>query len=356
MDFKETLEKLKKEIDRELEKYLSQAILDVESQDKEAGRMLRHAAKIIMSGGKRLRPILMYFGYLAAGGTDRKRIIRASVGIELIHNFLLMHDDIIDHAKTRHGVETVDVLYYKIGSKNFSDCKNLKHLGDSMAILAGDLLEVLGIQAITAAGFEPGLTVKAVAALQSVIATTIVGQTQDIGIENRKAVKQAVVLEMYKNKTAKYTLESPLKIGAILAGTDAKFLQKISSFAIPVGIAFQIQDDILGLFGDSRKIGKAVGSDIQEGKKTLLILEALQKSKKAEKQFMQKILGQEEIKPEDIEKFQNIIRTTGALSFNQNLAKKLIAQGKTALEKVQMNSAAKRFLLNLADYMLMRNK
>lgn len=355
MDFKQTLEKLKKEVDAELQEYLSQAIKDVERQDKEAGRMLRHVAKIIMSGGKRIRPILMYMGYVAAGGKDKKKIVKASVGIELIHNFFLVHDDIMDHGQTRHGVETVHNLYEKNSTTIFPDCEESSHFGNSMAIMAGDLLEVLGNQAILRSGFDSKLKTKAISELQLTIANTIVGQVQDVCIENKKQTSEKEVLAMYKNKTAKYTIENPLKIGAILAGADAKFLEKISLSALPIGLAFQLQDDILGLFGVSEKIGKNSGADIKEGKKTLLVIKAFDKAEIEDVKFMKKMLGNAKITGLEIEKFKSIIEKTGALKYNQNLAAKFIKKGKIEIEKIKINKVAKDFLLELADYIIKRS-
>lgn len=355
MDFKKTLEQLKREIDKELQKYLLQAVKDAKKEDKEIGRMLEHLQKMIMAGGKRIRPILMYFGYVAAGGKDKKKIIKASVGVELLHMFFLVHDDIMDCGRTRHGVETIDVFYEEINKKFFNDCKNRRHFGTSMSIMAGDLLEALSIQAIFKAGFDEKSTARAVSALQVTIATTIIGQIQDICIENKKLTSEKEVLAMYKNKTAKYTLENPLKVGAILAGANEKFLEKISSAAIPIGMAFQIQDDILGLFETSKKMGKDSGSDIKEGKKTLLVLEALKKSEKGSLKFMQKILGNKKANSKDINKFKNIIQKTGALKYNQALAKKLVQEGKTKIEAIKMDKEAKKFLLEFAAYMIARN-
>jgi geranylgeranyl pyrophosphate synthase len=190
MNFQEKLGKLKKEIDRELQKYLTQIVREIERQDEETGRMMRHMAKIIMAGGKRIRPILMYVGYVAAGGRNKKKIIKAGIGIELIHNYFLVHDDIMDHGQKRHGIETVEEFYKKINRDSFSDCKNWCHLGNSMAILAGDLLEVLGTQIILNSGFSADLTNRAVFNLQMAVKNTIVGQVQDICIENQKQVSE----------------------------------------------------------------------------------------------------------------------------------------------------------------------
>jgi geranylgeranyl diphosphate synthase, type I len=204
-------------------------------------------------------------------------------------------------------------------------------------------------------GFDSKLVIKATAALQSTIIHTIIGQTQDICIENQRQVSEKEILEMYRNKTAKYTIENPLKIGAILAGADAKFLEKISLFALPMGLAFQLQDDILGLFEASKKTGKNSGSDIKEGKKTLLIAKAFEGAGKEDMKFMQKIFGNKKIVKPEIEKFKDIIKKTNALKYNQQLAEKFIKKAKFEMEKIGMNEGAKDFLSELADYIIARS-
>jgi len=128
----------------------------------------------------------------------------------------------------------------------------------------------------------------------------------------------------------------------------------LSLFAVPIGIAFQIQDDILGIFGSEKKIGKEVGSDIKGGKETLLVEKAKEKGTPAQKKILEALLGSKNIKSADIEKFRSIILETGALEYAQKLSRDLIAQGKDSLEKMEFNSEAKEFLLGLADYMAER--
>ncbi len=354
MKVEEKMEKLKKEIDFNLRRYLLQATRETEKKDKEAGRMLKHMAKIIMTGGKRIRPILLYVGYLAAGGKEKKEIIKAGIGIELIHNYFLAHDDIMDRGKMRHDIETINTWYEKNGISFFPNCKDLKHLGVSMAIMAGDLSATMGAQVFLNSNFDAGFVNKAISYLQLTIKNTIVGQIQDFYLGNKKQISEKEILTMYENKTAKYTVENPLKLGAILAGANETFLRKISTFAIPVGMAFQIQDDILGLFETSQKIGKDSGSDIKEGKKTLLLFKTLEKATEEEKKFMKENLGNKKISFKNIEKFKKIIKSTGALEYNQNLARKLIEKGKRELKKIRMTKEAKSFLLELADYLIGR--
>jgi geranylgeranyl diphosphate synthase type I len=154
-------------------------------------------------------------------------------------------------------------------------------------------------------------------------------------------------------KTASYTVEGPLHLGAILAGATNQQLQTLSKYAIPLGKAFQLQDDILGLFGDEKKLGKPVASDIKEGKKTLLILKALEKASEHDKTVLKASLNNQNVTKEDIQKVRDIVTATNSLEHSQNTAKKLIKQAKQAITNLPQ-SESKQFLIELADYMLER--
>jgi geranylgeranyl diphosphate synthase type I len=159
---------------------------------------------------------------------------------------------------------------------------------------------------------------------------------------------------MYENKTAKYTIEGPLHLGAILAGAKDELLDALSKYAVPVGIAFQIQDDILGIFGSEKKLGKPVGSDIEEGKQTLLVVKAGEKADRSQLKKMNYLLGKPNLNHREIEEFRNIITDTGSLDYAKNLARKLITKGKQALISAKIKKETKDFLLGIADYMISR--
>jgi len=132
-------------------------------------------------------------------------------------------------------------------------------------------------------------------------------------------------------------------------------LEKITRFSIPIGIAFQIQDDILGIFGSERKIGKPVGSDIQEGKQTILVARALEIGKADQKKVIKSLLGKEKLTSKDIDEFRRAIIASGALEYAQKTATDFIKQGKKEIESAQIKSEAKEFLLGMADYMMSRD-
>lgn len=353
MDASKTLAEFKKKVDPEIEKYFEKVIREAENKDDIIAEALRYVRKIILAGGKRLRPAFMYYGYLAAGGREKDKIIKTSIGIELVHTFLLIHDDIIDKDKKRHGLDTINFRYEKLGKKFFRQI-NPGHFGNSMAIIFGDMVAALGNQVIFNSDFNPALIVKALHKLQTIISATVVGQARDVYMEYRKRTTEKEVLKMYEYKTAKYTIEGPLHLGAILAGADDKLLKVFSAYAIPVGIAFQIQDDILGVFGDEKKLGKPVGSDVRQGKYTILVAKAIEKAGGKQKDIIKNILGKNDLTKNELEIFRNMIIETGALSYAKNMAVKLANQGKRAIEKEKINPEAKEFLTGIAEYMVKR--
>jgi geranylgeranyl diphosphate synthase type I len=353
MDIKKTLNDFKNKIDPEIEKYLNDAISEAKKKDIFIADALKYVKKFLLSGGKRLRPAFMYYGYLAAGGREREKMLKASVSVELIHAYLLIHDDIIDNDNKRHGIDTVHCRYQKVGRRFLSESM-AKKFGESMAIIIGDMVCALGNERIFRSDFSPENVIQALKKLQEIVSLTVVGQSQDINMSFRKKISEKNVMDMYENKTARYTIEGPLHLGAALNGAKGELLKLLSGYAVPVGIAFQIQDDILGIFGSEKKLGKPVGSDIEEGKQTLLVLKALELGNQDQKKDIVALLGKNDIGKKDVEYFRQIIKDTGSLNYCHNLALSLIRKGKKAIENSAINKEAREFLLGVGDYMIER--
>lgn len=347
------LDVFKEEIDREIEEYLDKVIKETKKKDKLMTDAVKYVKKLALSGGKRLRPAFMYYGYLAAGGKEEEKIIKASVSVELVHLFLLIHDDIIDRDERRHGMDTVHYRYSQIGRKLFAR-KDHEHFGNSMALIIGDMVNALGNKIIFNSGFKPENIMKALTRLQQIISYTVIGQSQDIFIEYRGKATEREVLQMYENKTAKYTIEGPMHLGASLAGASEEFLEKLSHYALPIGIAFQIQDDILGIFGSEKKLGKKVGSDIEEGKQTILVVKALHRGNFRQRKLLHSLLGKRDLLKEEAQMFQSIITETGSLEYAKKLSNELMLKGKRFVEKIKMRKEAKEFFIEVANYMAER--
>lgn len=353
MDAKKTLGEYKKKVEPVLEAFFERVISENEKTDKNIADAMKHARKITMSGGKRARAAFMYYGYLAAGGKNKKEMLKTSISIELIHSFLLMHDDVIDRDELRHGIKTMHTYYAEAARKHAKN-KDADHFGNSIAIIVGDILGAFGNQVLFEAKFDPKTVVRALRKMQDIVSCTAIGEAQDVYIENKGQATEKEVLQMYENKTAKYTIEGPLHLGAILAGANEKFLQMLSGYSIPAGIAFQIQDDILGAFGQVKKIGKPVGSDIRQGKQTILVARAFKRANQAQMRTLKRCLGNADLTERDLEQFRHVIVETGSLAYAQKMAEKLIMEAKERIGKASMQKEAREFLLNIADYMLNR--
>jgi geranylgeranyl diphosphate synthase type I len=353
MDFKSTLSEFKKEIDKEIEIYFDRVIKETKKQDAVITGAVKHVKKLTLSGGKRIRPALMYYGYVGMGGKEKERMLKAAVSIELVHMFLLIHDDVIDRDFERHGVSTINKIYEDLGKKYFPD-KDSRHFGNAMALIVGDMIAALGNQIIFESGFKNHLVMKALSKLQSIISYTVVGEVKDFYIGYKGKATEKEVMDMYEYKTAKYTVEGPLHLGAVLGGADEETLKLISGYSIPVGIAFQIQDDILGVFGNEEKLGKKVGSDIEEGKMTVLVTRANQKAGSKERKIMNSILGREGLSFDEIERFRSIIRNSGSLAYAQSIAERSVEKGKQQLAKTKFKKETKDFLYGMADYIIKR--
>lgn len=349
----EKLKDFKRRIDPEIGRFFDKSIKAATEKDYFIAEALRYVKKLTLAGGKRLRPAFIYYGYLASGGKEKKKILKAAVSIELVHIYLLIHDDVIDRDVKRHGLDTVNLKYEKAG-KNLFPRGDYKHFGESMAIIIGDMVGALGNQIIYASDFDSELIVKALHKLQEIVSMTVIGQAKDVNMEYRKKATEEEVISMYESKTARYTVDGPLHLGAILGGADDKFLKMLSSYALPIGIAFQVQDDILGIFGSEEKLGKSVGSDIESGKQTLLVVKARERANEEQRKIISEILGKSNVSAREIKEFQKVIVDTGALRYAENLAQQYINEGKKHVEKAKIPVEAKSFLLEVADYMKSR--
>lgn len=354
MDAKKTLVEFKSIVDPYLQKYFAKKIGEAGKIDIIAEETVRLIMDYTMAGGKRIRPAFLYFGYLASGGKKGKKILETSICVELLHSFLLIHDDIIDRDATRHGVATMHERFKAIGAR-YKLTHDYDHFGNSMAMLAGDMSAAMACETVFGSSFSPAIIVKALNKLQEIVFITVPGEMMDVIMQYAEEATEEEILKMYECKTARYTFEGPLQLGCILAGGDKKMLKHLSDYALPLGKAFQIQDDILGIFGDEKKIGKPVGSDIIEGKQTLLVIRALESGSAGQKSILNKYLKKKTLTQKEIDEFRAVIVETGALEYAQKLAADFILTSMRAIKKADIkNAEARDFLLGIADYMLNR--
>lgn len=309
-----------------------------------AGDMIDDYKKFL-SGGKKLRGCEIYLGYQIFARTNKKEGLLASLVIEIIHSSLLMHDDVMDQDDLRRGEPTMHKKY----AKHFGD-----HYGEAMAITLGDEGMFWAYRILNSLHFPRENLSKATKFLSQVLLEVGIGQALDITYEEQKKFSEEAVLQVHRYKTADYTISAPLSMGAILAGTNEKKLKAIKDFGIPVGIAFQIRDDELGMFSTEEELGKPVDSDLKEGKVTLLIVKALEFASKEDKEFLQYAHGNQKLIKEEIERVRVIIKNGGAFTYSQKIAKDLVEKGKKFIPEITDNPVYQKLLVQLADFVIER--
>ena len=340
----------KKQFDKQLLAYLSEKRQQAKEINPETVVLVDEIIRFTENGGKRVRPAFMYSGYIAAGGQAQEAILFASLSVELLHTFALMHDDIIDNSDLRRGELTTHKAF-EAYHKTRKLKGNKKEFGLSSAILAGDLALSFAEEILTTAPFPQERIRRARYFFDQMKIQVIYGEYLDVLGGYKDSLTEDEVLQVLEYKTAKYTVERPLHIGAMLAGSDYQTLETFSRYGIPFGQAFQMQDDIVGTFGTEEEIGKPADSDIKEGKKTLLLTKAYEKADKNQLKVLNRVVGKKGATKEDIAKVKQIMEKTGAYDYCVKLAKELLVQAKNAIEDVKLKDEGKGYLLAAADYL-----
>jgi geranylgeranyl diphosphate synthase type I len=269
----------------------------------------------VLRGGKRLRGALVEQGALAAGG-DVAAALEPSVGVELLHTYLLIHDDFMDRDDVRRGGPTIHAA---LGSD---------HVAGSVAILLGSLCQAWAWELVLAAPVPPENALRAAQLLASSLQDVTVGQTLDVLATLAPPLDAQGVLEVESLKTGSYTFELPLRLGALLFGAGERTVDALSRYARPLGQAFQIADDLLGTFGAPEVTGKPNASDLREGKRTLLIAKALELATPADAERLRDGLGRQDA---DVEELRAILRRSGAVDAARADAQRLRDESLTSL-------------------------
>ncbi len=338
---------LKEKVDIQLEEFFRNKMSS--SWDPLTVTVVEAIKDFTMMGGKRLRPILLILGHNLFRKEDQK-ILRASICMELTQTYLLIHDDIMDQSELRRGKPSFHV---DIRNRLKLDGPSKERLSENLAIVAGDLADSYSHQILFNSGFDSLEANSANAELSNIVETTGYGQLLDVYSSINESFIQNDLMRLHLWKTAKYTIQGPLIIGAILSGTkkDYSFL---SHYGYLLGVAFQLHDDILGLFGEETKTGKSIKSDVNEGKKTLLMIKAMERAEESDRDFIRKSLISGNISDKDFLKLKDIVRSTGSLDYSREIMRKLVDKSKEYLRRLDGDQEVKAFLEWFADYIISR--
>lgn len=344
MDFLKYLKSSAQEINQELDNFFQKWSEEVESVSPkliELNKMFIQASQ----GGKRLRGALVKLGYELVSPSSTGEILKPAAAFEIFQTAILDHDDIVDLSPLRRGKPTI---YKALGGD---------HYAISQALTLGDIGFFLATRLIAQSEFPENHKNRALAFFAQAMLETALGQMLDIELPYHKESREEVdALTIFRLKTARYTVVGPLHLGAILGGAEQKLLDDIEAFGEALGIAFQIQDDILGVFGDEKTLGKSVTSDIEEGKNTLLIIHALENASSQQKKILDKYYGKGKIGNTELEQIKKVFIDTGALEYSKKRAEELVSQSQEVIKSMEISPEHKNLLSQMAEFLVQRNR
>lgn len=311
------------------------------------------------NGGKRVRPFLIKTAFDAVGGDLAKgNITRASLAIELLHNGSLLHDDVIDRDETRRGKPAFHVVFRELHKqKNLKAGMNSEDFGNAMAIFAGDVCFPYAIQSIITSGFPSELCTKALYSFTEGFREVIDGVIIEIGASIKDITSEEEYKQMIELKTGAL-IKRAVEIGVILGeGTESQ-KRSLMDYCSHIGKAFQIQDDILGIFGDPSVLGKPVGGDIRESKQTILRIYVMNHGTTEQKRQLSEMMGKENITHDELNKVREIYQKSGALDYSQKLVTRESQKAINSLDKANppLKERPKQHLIALAHYLEEREK
>ncbi len=350
------LEEWKKEINSTLNKEFNNHIDRTIEIHPEGARMVKYLRDFSMRGGKRIRPACVIAGYKAVGGQHHNKIVETSLATEALQSFVLIHDDIQDQDDQRRNGSTLHKMYEEYVKNNIATDKYEK-IGENLGINVGNLANSFGVNQILKSKFEPEAKIEAVKKFEDIKKHTAMGQFIDEIIQAKKIAdtREEEIESLVTEKTAHYTMAGPLELGAILGEATEEQKQTLKQYGMKVGKAFQLYDDMLDLYGEEEKTGKPIGSDIREGKKTLLILQALRKANKEQENKIKQTLGDKRITNKDVEEIREIVKDTGAYEYSKKRVNELVNEAKNVLNNSDnLEPEIKDFLLGIADYIITR--
>ncbi len=305
--------------------------------------------RLVLSGGKRLRPAFCYWGFVGAGGHESDPgIIDVGSALELLHAFALFHDDIMDGSTSRRGVPVTHEVFAAEHRERKAAGEDRRY-GEGIAILVGDLAFVYSDQLIA------GIDERARRIWDELRIELNIGQLLDLMGTARQERRRFKSERICRYKSGKYTIERPLHLGAMVASPQQQhtLLPMLSSYGLPLGDAFQMRDDVMGVFGDSSQTGKPVGDDLREGKPTPLLALTCERASAEQMKRLQRV-GREQLSNDDVVEVQDIMRSTGALDEMESIIDGLVAEAIAALDPLPFVEKAKTELEALALYVSAR--
>jgi geranylgeranyl pyrophosphate synthase len=310
----------------------------------------------ILSGGKRIRPLLSIGAFNSLNEESDDKIIYPSVGIEFLHNASLIHDDIIDKDNYRRGEPSFHYRFQEYHQKHNLEKMEKVDFGNSIGIIGGDSMYFLGLDAYLSNNFYNSLNLKAINYYHQAFIEIADGVLIETEMVNRNDVSLKEYIEMISLKTGAL-IEKALLIGASYANVDEKFNKYFSIYGINLGIIFQMVDDILGTFGDPKVTGKPTDGDIREGKWTCLLVEALNNLEVDDRNLLNTLIKKTNISKSDVNTVKNLFLKADVITSCKEYSNKYYDEASNALKELSaiMNDSELELFTDLLDFVTKRD-
>ncbi len=332
----------------------AKAAAAAESADPARLELIEGVGRLTALGGKRLRPAFVWFTYRAFGGDRAEEALPLAVATELLHTYLLIHDDVMDHADLRRGEPAAQVRF-RDAHRARGLAGDAADFGVSVAILLGDLAQTWATEQVFALPIDGARRADLLQAFAAMCEEVIAGQYSELLIAGRRSdpgeVGQDELLRVLQMKSGRYTAERPIQLGALLAGAPPEPAAALCRYGRSVGEAFQLQDDLLGTFGDPARTGKPVEADLKEGKLTFLIHHALAAAAPAARTLIAQALGDPNLDEARARTIQMLIEETGARAEVEAMIDRRLAAAHDALSGLALSPEGSVFFSGLLDHL-----
>jgi geranylgeranyl diphosphate synthase type I len=340
-------------VDRELSRFLEAQRAVLTAEDSGVDEVFAELERVMGAGGKRLRPVFCCLGHLAAGAEIGEEAIRAAAALELLHTFAIVHDDVMDRSATRRGSPA---SWVHLADRH----RAAGHVGDpgayglAGAVLVGDMALVLADRALLDSGFDRERLLPAFRRYDRMRVDVVAGQFLDVLAAHRGTADEAEARRIAVLKSGGYTVEAPAQIGAILGAAPVDVLACLSSYGVALGEAFQLRDDVLGVFGDPAVTGKDRDSDLREGKRTVLLAKAIAAAGPEDRRFLGERVGRPDLAADELSRARDLLERTGALDATLALIEALVERARRALDGAPLPDRAAALLAEMAEVVAVR--
>jgi geranylgeranyl diphosphate synthase type I len=345
---KATLKSVRSAVEEELSIFLNRESAYLNSISSDLSPVSDSLTSFLLDSGKRLRPLFAYAGFAAAGGSLEKSAIRAMAALELLQACALIHDDLMDGSDTRRGKPSIHRHFESVHVQDQLDGFAPQY-GLSAAVLLGDLALVWSDQMLNTAGLTTEQFARVLPFYNEMRVELMAGQFLDIHEQTQKDTSVDRSMKIARYKSGKYTIERPLHLGAAMTSSSKEVTDALSAYGLPLGEAFQLRDDLLGVFGDPSVTGKPAGDDLREGKRTVLIAMTHERQSPAQLEICKKYFGKPDIDAEGVATLQEIIESTGARAELEATIDRLTDQALTAAQSQVFTDDGKALLVELAN-------